>query len=97
MGAAAGHSGRSPTEESLAQKGDRRHRAADGRGLVALANRQGQSQRAGLGHGWRQSMSHRIATLNEGKRGEFETARARSRTWVGNDPIWRLGALVSWP
>jgi hypothetical protein len=30
-------------------------------------------------------------------REEFETARARTPHWVGNDPLWRLGALVSWP
>src|ERR1044071_7347362 len=97
MGAPPGPSSGSPTEESRAQKSNRRHSETDGGGPVALADRQGQSQRAGLGDGRRQSMNQPIETLNEGKRREFETARARTRTWVGNDPIWRLGALVSWP
>src|SRR5438034_1351483 len=41
MGAPPDSSGGWPTEESRAQKSDRRHRAADGRGPVALADRQG--------------------------------------------------------
>jgi len=29
--------------------------------------------------------------LSEDLSDHFETARARTRTWIGNDPIWRLG------
>src|SRR5258705_8350707 len=97
MAAPAGNPAGSAPEQSRAQKSDCRHRAADGGGPVALADRQGQSPRSGLGDGRRQWLSQRNRNLNEGKGREFETARARTRTWVGNDSIWRLGALVSWP
>ena len=37
---------------------------------------------------------HRFANRRQvGRPRQFETARARNRTWVGNGPIWRLGAL----
>src|ERR1043166_4053737 len=97
MGAPPGPSSGSPTEESRAQKSNRRHSETDGGGPVALADRQGQSQRAGLGDGRRQSMNQPIETLNEGKRREFETERGRTGTWVGTDQICRLGVIVCCP
>src|SRR5438309_10694514 len=54
MAAPAGNPAWSPAEQSRAQKSDRRHRAADGGGPVALANRQGQSPRAALAQNARQ-------------------------------------------
>src|SRR5205809_1010146 len=93
--------GRSPSHQSQTQKSHCRDGPPTGRGSVALAHWTGPAHRLGMANGRGLNAAHwpKTATLTHAKDppSKFETARARSRTGAGNGPIWRLGALVSWP